>query len=305
MAEHDQTPVALTIAGSDSSGGAGIQADLKTFTVLGVYGASVLTALTAQNTRGVAAILPVPPEFVTQQIDAVAGDLRIAAVKTGMLNDRATVLAVVEGVRRHRLGPLVVDPVMVATSGDMLLQPDAIEAVRGELLPLADIVTPNLAEAARLLDRSPAEDEAGMLAQAQALLALGPKAVLLKGGHGEGIDAVDILVARGRAPVRLALPRIERATRTALDARYRLPSPPAWPGELLGCRRCRKAFRSRGPSGRPRAENRGGSGPVDHLHTLRGSPQTLSFGASASAPVAPLHRLLNMVWTTCGQHGLL
>ncbi len=162
MAQHDQTPVALTIAGSDSSGGAGIQADLKTFTVLGVYGASVLTALTAQNTRGVTAILPVPPAFVTQQIDAVASDLKIAAVKTGMLNDRATVLAVVDGLRRHRLGPLVVDPVMVATSGDMLLQPDAVEAVRGELLPLADIVTPNLPEAARLLDRSPAVDEAEM-----------------------------------------------------------------------------------------------------------------------------------------------
>ena len=145
MADAAQTPVALTIAGSDSSGGAGIQADLKTFTALGVYGASVLTALTAQNTRGVTAILPVPAAFVTQQIDAVASDLRIAAVKTGMLNDRATVLAVVAGVRRHTLRPLVVDPVMVATSGDMLLQPDAVEAVRRDLLPLADIITPNLA----------------------------------------------------------------------------------------------------------------------------------------------------------------
>ena len=211
MADAAQTPIALTIAGSDSSGGAGIQADLKTFTALGVYGASVLTALTAQNTRGVTAILPVPPEFVRQQIDAVATDLKVAAVKTGMLNDRATVLAVVKGVRRHTLAPLVVDPVMVATSGDMLLQADAVAAVRGDLLPLADILTPNLLEAARLLDLPVAADETEMQAQAQALLALGPKAVLLKGGHGEGRDAVDILVARGVAPVRLALPRIDTA----------------------------------------------------------------------------------------------
>ncbi len=273
MAEHDQTPVALTIAGSDSSGGAGIQADLKTFTVLGVYGASVLTALTAQNTRGVAAILPVPPAFVTQQIDAVAGDLRIAAVKTGMLNDRATVLAVVEGVRRHRLGPLVVDPVMVATSGDMLLQPDAIEAVRAELLPLADIVTPNLAEAARLLDRSPAEDEAGMLAQAQALLALGPKAVLLKGGHGEGIDAVDILVARGGAPVRLALPRIDtgntHGTGCTLSAAI---AASLAKGELLvDAVGAAKHFVHAALTAGCGLKIGGGSGPVDHLHALRGS----------------------------------
>ena len=211
MADAAQTPVALTIAGSDSSGGAGIQADLKTFTALGVYGASVLTALTAQNTRGVTAILPVPAAFVTQQIDAVASDLRIAAVKTGMLNDRATVLAVVAGVRRHALRPLVVDPVMVATSGDMLLHPDAVEAVRRDLLPLADIITPNLPEAARLLDLPVAADEPEMEAQARALLALGPKAVLLKGGHGKASDAVDILVTRDAAPLRLALPRIDTA----------------------------------------------------------------------------------------------
>jgi hydroxymethylpyrimidine/phosphomethylpyrimidine kinase len=208
MANADASPIALTIAGSDSSGGAGIQADLKTFTVLGVYGASVLTALTAQNTRGVSAIHSVPPEFVAQQIDAVAADLKIGAVKTGMLNDRATVLAVVEGVRRHALNPLVVDPVMVATSGDMLLEPDAVDAVRRELLPLADVITPNLAEAAQLLGAAAAVSVAEMETQARALLALGPKAVLIKGGHGDGAEAIDVLVMRDAAPVHLTLPRV-------------------------------------------------------------------------------------------------
>lgn len=203
-----RAPAALTIAGSDPSGGAGIQADLKTFTVLGVYGASVLTALTAQSTRGVAGILAVPPAFVTLQIATLADDLDIRATKTGMLNDRATVFAVAEAVRHHRLAPLVADPVMVATSGDMLLDPAAVEAVRSELVPLADVLTPNLAEAARLLDRAVAATEAEMEAQARALLELGCKTVVLKGGHGEGAEAVDILVQRGGAAVRLSLPRI-------------------------------------------------------------------------------------------------
>lgn len=209
MSAARDVPIALTIAGSDSSGGAGIQADLKTFTVLGVYGASALTALTAQNTRGVTAIHSIPPQFVGAQIDAVAADLRIAATKTGMLNDRDTVLAVVDAVRRHSLAPLIVDPVMVATSGDLLLEADAIDAVRRNLLPLADLITPNLAEAARLLDARMAGDERVMEEQARALLALGCKAVLIKGGHGDGPDAVDILVRPAAAPLRLALPRIE------------------------------------------------------------------------------------------------
>ncbi|MEE8579895.1 MAG: bifunctional hydroxymethylpyrimidine kinase/phosphomethylpyrimidine kinase [Hyphomicrobium sp.] len=203
----DRTPVALTIAGSDSSGGAGIQADLKTFTVLGVYGASVLTALTAQSTRGVSGILAVPPDFVREQIDAVAGDFAIGAVKTGMLNDRETVAVVVNALKHHELRPLVVDPVIVATSGDTLLAPDAVQAMRDELIPHADILTPNLHEAARLLDQPVAKDEAGMLAQARALLRLGCKAVVIKGGHGEGAEAVDFLV-EGDAVTRLALPRI-------------------------------------------------------------------------------------------------
>lgn len=200
-------PVALTIAGSDSSGGAGIQADLKTFTVLRVYGASVLTALTAQSSEGVSSILAVPPEFIRLQIDAVVGDFAISAVKTGMLNNRETVVAVAKACRHYKLHPLVVDPVIVATSGDRLLESDAIQAMRDELFPSSDILTPNLHEAAWLLDQPVAKDEAGMIAQARSLLGLGCKAVVIKGGHGESAEAIDLLV-EGEAVTRLALPRI-------------------------------------------------------------------------------------------------
>ena len=202
------TPTALTIAGSDPSGGAGIQADLKTFTVLGVYGAAVVTALTAQSTHGVAGVLAVPASFVTLQIATLAADMRFGAVKTGMLNDGATVHAVAEAVKRHDLHPLIVDPVMVATSGDALLEEAAIATVRAELVPLADLLTPNLAEAARLLDQPVARSEDEMTAQAHALLGLGCKAVALKGGHGAGPESVDIFMETGGEPLRLALPRI-------------------------------------------------------------------------------------------------
>lgn len=202
--------VALTIAGSDPSGGAGIQADLKTFSALGVYGASVIVALTAQNTRGVAGVHAVPPAFTTQQIDAVASDLRIGAVKTGMLGDAATVLAVVEAVRRHALSPLVVDPVMVATSGDVLLAPDAINAVRTKLIPLASVITPNLHEAAKLLETTLATNLDEMQSQGRRLLALGCAAVLMKGGHRTGAEAVDILITSDDS-VMFRAPRIETA----------------------------------------------------------------------------------------------
>src|SRR4030088_1741256 len=145
-------PIALTIAGSDSSGGAGIQADLKTFAALGVYGASVITALTAQNTQGVSGIHPVPAEFVTAQIDAVFSDLAVGAVKIGMVAQPAVVDAIVAGLERWSPKHVVLDPVMVATSGARLLAPDAIAALRTKLIPRAHIITPNLPEAAALLD---------------------------------------------------------------------------------------------------------------------------------------------------------
>jgi hydroxymethylpyrimidine/phosphomethylpyrimidine kinase len=188
------TAIAVTIAGSDSSGGAGIQADLKTFAALGVYGASVITALTAQNTQGVSGIHDVPATFVAKQIDAVFSDLDIGAVKIGMLSQGATIEAVAQGLARHRAKTIVLDPVMVATSGDRLLSPDAVEALRKLLVPRATVITPNLPEAAALLERAPAHSEAEMEAQARALLDLSAQSVLIKGGHGEGSESVDLLV---------------------------------------------------------------------------------------------------------------
>lgn len=192
------TAIAVTIAGSDSGGGAGIQADLKTFSALGVYGASVITALTAQNTVSVQGIHDVPPAFVTQQIDSVFSDLAVNGVKIGMLSRPSIIEAVAEGLERHHATQVVLDPVMVAASGDRLLAPEAIDALRRILLPKALIVTPNLPEAAALLDGTMAVDERAMRRQAERILALGPKAVLVKGGHGAGRESTDILLdARG------------------------------------------------------------------------------------------------------------
>jgi hydroxymethylpyrimidine/phosphomethylpyrimidine kinase len=208
-AAHDgQAAIALTIAGSDSSGGAGIQADLKTFTAFSVYGAAVITALTAQNTRGVTAVEPVAASFVFKQIEAVLSDLAVGAIKTGMLANADIVEAVARILRAAPSRPLVVDPVMVATSGDVLLSPDAVDAVKRELIPLATVITPNLAEAAWLLGAKLAGSEAEAVAQGQALLGLGCKAVLVKGGHGGGDTAVDIL-CEASGTERLVRPRVD------------------------------------------------------------------------------------------------
>ena len=190
------TAIAVSIAGSDSSGGAGLQADLKTFSAFGVYGATIITALTAQNTRGVDAIHNVPTRFVSEQIDSVFSDLTVNAVKIGMLSEADIICAVAEGLQRHNARAIVLDPVMVATSGDVLLNTSAIDTLRRVLLPMADLITPNLPEAAELLDEPLATDEDAMLAQAHRLLAHGPQAVLVKGGHGTGETSVDILVTQ-------------------------------------------------------------------------------------------------------------
>ena len=201
------TPIALTIAGSDSGGGAGIQADLKTFSALGAYGASVITALTAQNTREVRAIHDVPSAFVAAQIDTVCEDIAVNAVKIGMLSRPEVIETVAAGLARHNLETVVLDPVMVAKSGDRLLQSEAVTALGEVLLPRALLITPNLPEAGVLLDAPPPRDETEMLAMAEALLRLGPRAVLLKGGHLDGPESVDIFY-NGSEPVRLATPRI-------------------------------------------------------------------------------------------------
>ena len=196
-------PIALTIAGSDSSGGAGIQADLKSFAACGAYGASVMTALTAQNTQGVRAVHPVPADFVTAQIDAVFDDLAVKAVKIGMVAQSDVIAAIVAGLDRWTPAHVVLDPVMVATSGDRLLLPDAIDAVRKLLIPRAHLITPNLPEAAALLDETIAENEEAIAAQGKRLLQFGCRAVLIKGGHGSGPQSIDYLVTALRM---IALP---------------------------------------------------------------------------------------------------
>jgi hydroxymethylpyrimidine/phosphomethylpyrimidine kinase len=186
-------PIAVTIAGADSGGGAGIAADLKTFAALGVYGACVITALTAQNTKGVQAIHGVPADFVAAQIDTVFSDLDVGAVKIGMLGSAAVIVAVAAGLVRHGARNVVLDPVMAATSGEPLLHADAIDALR-KLIGSARVLTPNLPEAAALLDAPVARNEDEMRAQGEKLLALGAGAVLIKGGHAGGPDSVDLLV---------------------------------------------------------------------------------------------------------------
>lgn len=182
---------ALTIAGTDPSGGAGIQADLKAFSALGAYGTSVITALVAQNTRGVQSVYHIDPAFVAAQLDSVLSDVRIDSAKIGMLANADIVMAVAERLRHYPLPHVVLDTVMLAKSGDPLLAPEAVESIRRELLPLVSLITPNLPEAAALLACAPAENERQMREQGQALLAMGCQAVLMKGGHlneGESPD---------------------------------------------------------------------------------------------------------------------
>ena len=201
------TRIAVTIAGSDSGGGAGIQADLKTFSALGVYGASVITALTAQNTLGVQGIHDVPPDFIGRQIDSVFSDLTVNAVKIGMLSRPAAIEAVAAGLQRQRAKNVVLDPVMVATSGDRLLAPEAVESLKTTLVRRALVITPNLPEAAAMLDEPIAEGEDAMRAQGERLLKLGPGAVLIKGGHASGHESADLLVDAAGVQ-RFAAPRL-------------------------------------------------------------------------------------------------
>jgi hydroxymethylpyrimidine/phosphomethylpyrimidine kinase len=200
-------PSVLTIAGSDSSAGAGIQADLKTFAALGVYGTCAITAITAQNTLGVSAVQEMPPGIVAAQIDAVVTDIRPDAVKTGMLASAPIIEVVAAKVREHGLPNLVVDPVMVAKSGDRLLREDAVAALRELLLPLAAVVTPNLPEAEALTGR-PVQSEEDVRRAAEEIVRLGARAVVVKGGHRVSPDAVDVLYD-GKAFREYSAPRVE------------------------------------------------------------------------------------------------
>jgi hydroxymethylpyrimidine/phosphomethylpyrimidine kinase len=261
------TPIALTIAGSDSSGGAGIQADLKTFAALGVYGASVITALTAQNTSGVSGIHQVPADFVTAQMDAVFSDLDVKAVKIGMVAQLATVDAIVAGLKRWSPGHIVLDPVMVATSGDRLLAADAIEALRTRLIPRASLITPNLPEAAALLGEPVAASEAAIESQGKRLLALGCPAVLIKGGHAQGAESIDYLVVATGA-IALAAPRI--ATRnthgTGCSLSSAIAAGLAKGEEMETAVRHAKAWISLAIAAADRLGVGHGNGPIHHFH---------------------------------------
>jgi hydroxymethylpyrimidine/phosphomethylpyrimidine kinase len=261
------TPVALTIAGSDSSGGAGIQADLKTFAALGVYGASAITALTAQNTRGVTAVHVVPAEFVAAQIDAVFGDLTVGAVKIGMVAQRATIEAIAAALKRWLPRPIVLDPVMVATSGDRLLATDAVDALRNSLFPLATIVTPNLPEAAALLGEPMASSAAAIETQGRRLLARGCQAVLIKGGHGPGSECIDYLID-GSGNLALAAPRLatKNTHGTGCSLSAAIAAELAKGEAIVGAVRKAKTFVSAAIAGADRFSVGHGHGPIHHFH---------------------------------------
>jgi hydroxymethylpyrimidine/phosphomethylpyrimidine kinase len=264
-------PIAVTIAGSDSSGGAGIQADLKTFAALGVYGASVITALTAQNTRRVFSVHDAPAEFVAAQIDAVYSDLKVAATKIGMLSRVDTVIAVSEGLGRQNAGRLVLDPVMIATTGARLLSLDATEVLVRRLFPRADLITPNLHEAAALLGRNPAEGEVEMAQQARDLVRLGARAALVKGGHASGPDSVDILFDGSdvlRFPGRRVATRNTHGTGCTLSSA--IAAELAKGADLPSAIRAARSYLAGALAAAYRLKVGSGPGPVDHFYAWAG-----------------------------------
>jgi hydroxymethylpyrimidine/phosphomethylpyrimidine kinase len=269
-------PTVLSVAGSDPSGGAGIQADLKTFSALGAYGAAALTALTAQNTRGVTGVLPVPGDFVEQQLTALFEDLDVRAVKTGMLGSPDVVDAVVETVKRYRIRKLVVDPVMVATSGDRLVSDETVAAIREQLLPLATVITPNLPETAALLGWDHVRPE--QMAEAGALLrGLGASAVVVKGGHHEGPEAIDVLVdAEGAHELRGERIPTKNTHGTGCTFAAAIAVGLATGRPLIDAVADAKAYLTEALRAADSLHVGGGFGPVHHFHGLWGSSRRVS-----------------------------
>jgi hydroxymethylpyrimidine/phosphomethylpyrimidine kinase len=259
-------PNVLTIAGTDPSGGAGIQADLKTFSALGAFGTSVVTALVAQNTQGVVAVHEVPADFVDQQMDTLFADVRIDAVKIGMLGTADLVRCVAAGLRRFAPPYVVLDPVMVAKSGDRLLAGGAVAALREDLLPQVHLVTPNLPEAADLLEEKEADDEDTMYGQLERLARLCP-GVLLKGGHLDGSQSTDLLQVDGGVTA-LAAPRVQTTnthgtgcTLSAAIAALR-PQRRDWSSAVTDA----KDYLSRSLQAADRLGVGQGHGPLHHFH---------------------------------------
>jgi hydroxymethylpyrimidine/phosphomethylpyrimidine kinase len=260
------TPIAVTIAGSDPSGGAGIEADLKTFSALGVYGGAVITAITAQNSKGVFGVHTVPADFIAAQIDAVFADLDVGAVKIGMLGSAAAIDAVSAALGRYRPRNVVLDPVMVASSGQRLLPADAMAQLVA-LIARVHVVTPNLLEAAALLDVPPGRDEDEMRAQAETLLALGVGAVLIKGGHGSGPESVDLLVEPS-AELRLAAPRLptKNVHGTGCTLAAAVAAGLAKGRSLAEAVREAKSYVSAALAAADRLQVGSGPGPLHHFH---------------------------------------
>ena len=262
-------PNVLSIAGVDPSGGAGLLADLKAFSALGAYGTGVVAALTAQNTQGVTGVQPVPVAFIAQQIDTLFTDVRIDAVKLGMLGTADVVTTVADAMRRHHVRRLVVDPVMVSKSGHHLLSPDAVAALRQEILPLAEIVTPNLPEAEVLLACPPIRTLADMRAAARALRALGPRIIVLKGGHLDGAESIDV-IDTGTTQVELPASRIvtknTHGTGCTLSAAITALLPRhADPVDAI---RAAKAYLTAAIAASGELTVGSGHGPVHHFHDL-------------------------------------
>lgn len=263
------TAIAVTIAGSDSGGGAGIQADLKTFSALGVYGASILTALTAQNTHGVFAVHDVPASFVRAQMDAVFSDLQVCAVKIGMLSRPDTIEVVAAGLKALTDRPVVLDPVMVAASGDPLIADDAVATLFASLIPQVDLITPNLHEAARLLGCAMAEDADGMQAQAERLAARGARAVLIKGGHATGTTSDDFLLTEQGA-YWFSSPRLQTGNThgTGCTLSSAIAAGLATGLTLAGAVEAAKDYISAAIAAADQLTVGTGHGPVHHFHAL-------------------------------------
>ena len=259
---------ALTIAGSDSGGGAGIQADLKTFSALGCYGMSAITALTAQNTVAVTAIHPLPPEFVARQIDAVMDDIGVDAVKIGMLHNAEIIYTVAERLAHYDVSNVVLDPVMVAKSGDRLLQQEAVDALREALIPLVTVLTPNLPEAGVLLGQT-IEGDAQFEESCRRLAELGPKAVLLKGGHLGGTSSPDYLYVPGEEMLQLQAERVETKNihGTGCTLSSAIAAYLARGEEIAGAARKAKEYITRALQEGAAYRLGGGHGPVHHFYS--------------------------------------
>jgi len=258
-------PRVLAIAGSDSGGGAGIQADLKTIAALGCFGMTAITALTAQNTLGVRSIHPVPLAILRDQLDAVVEDIGVDAVKIGMLHSAETVREVASGLQRHALRTVVLDPVMIATSGAVLIDTPAVEVLVQELFPLATVITPNLDEAALLVERTLAS-EADMESAARQLLEMGAPAVLLKGGHLTGDTVSDLLLARSGEPLWLRGPRIDSPNThgTGCTLSSAIASQLALGADLSQAVRDAREFVRGALEAGARVRTGSGSGPLNH-----------------------------------------